>query len=79
MQDFLNFLITPLLSDPSALQINQNGNIVTLKVGDVDTGRVIGKHGATINSLRTLLKTYCAAQNIPVVNLILDAPTKKVL
>ncbi|MEK9200752.1 MAG: KH domain-containing protein [Patescibacteria group bacterium] len=76
MQDFLTFLITPLLTTPDSLQISVNGSTVTLKVGDADTGRVIGKHGATINSLRTLVKTYCAAQSLPPVNLILDAPKK---
>lgn len=76
MQDFLNFLITPLLSNPSALQISENGSTITFKVGEEDTGRVIGKHGATINSFRILVKTYCSAQNLPPVNLVLDAPKK---
>jgi predicted RNA-binding protein YlqC (UPF0109 family) len=74
MEDFLKFIITPLLTEPKQLKINVQANSINLKVADVDVGRVIGKQGNVINAVRTLLKTYCAVHQIPPVNLLLETP-----
>jgi predicted RNA-binding protein YlqC (UPF0109 family) len=77
MEDFIKFLITPLLSSTEELVITQTGNIVTLKVGDADVGRIIGKKGNVINALRTLVRTYGTINHLPIVNLQLQTPLKK--
>jgi uncharacterized protein len=74
MQDFLKYLISPLLTDPDALEITAGQSAVSLKVADADVGRIIGKQGNVINAIRTLLKTYCALHQLPPVNLTLETP-----
>jgi len=74
MEDFLKFLIEPLLSEPKDLKITHQGSAIIIKVADADVGRIIGKHGVVISALRTLLRTFCTAQNIPFVTLTLDTP-----
>lgn len=77
MEDFLKFLITPLLSVPGELEISRTGNIISLKVADSDVGRVIGKKGNVINALRTLIRTYGTVHHLPIANLQLQTPLKK--
>jgi predicted RNA-binding protein YlqC (UPF0109 family) len=74
MEDFLKFIVTPLLTEPKQLKINVQPNSVSLKVADADVGRVIGKQGNVINAIRTLVKTYCAVHQLPPTNLLLDTP-----
>lgn len=74
MQDFLKYLVSPLLSEPDGLQVNVLPGNVSLKVADTDVGRIIGKQGNVINALRTLLKTYCVVHQLPPVNLTLQTP-----
>jgi len=74
MQDFLKFLITPLLSEPDNINITVESGNVSIKVADADVGRIIGKQGNVINAIRTLLKTYCAVHQLPPVNLTLQTP-----
>lgn len=76
MEDYLSYLLTPLLTHPDDLSISSNAGAIFLKVHPEDTGRVIGKHGQIINSLRTLLKTYCALHHLPTVTLSLTTPPK---
>jgi predicted RNA-binding protein YlqC (UPF0109 family) len=77
MEDFLKFLLKPLLSEPKKLHITIQGNSIVVKVADIDVGRIIGKHGSVIHSLRTLLKTYCATHQLTYVSLVLDSPKKE--
>jgi predicted RNA-binding protein YlqC (UPF0109 family) len=65
MNDFVKFLITPLLSQKDELEIIASGSVVTVKISKEDMGRVIGKHGTIISALRNLVKTYCSIQNLP--------------
>ena len=74
MQDFLKYLITPLLSEPDSLQIVTAPGNISVKVADIDVGRIIGKQGNVINALRTLLKTYCTVHQLPPINLTLQTP-----
>jgi len=74
MEEYLKFLITPLLSVPKDLEILSSAGTFTLKVAPEDVGRIIGKHGNMISALRTLLRTYNTLHRQPPVNLILDTP-----
>ena len=77
MEKFLEFLITPLLSEPKSLKLKTESSQITIQIADADTGRVIGKQGSVINAIRTLAKTYCALHQLPPVNINLLAGPKK--
>lgn len=59
-QQFVEFIVKSLVSDPDAVQIerriDEKGVLLELTVDPEDLGRVIGKRGATAQSLRTLLR-----------------------
>lgn len=64
MKDFLEVLIKHLVDKPDEVVVNEiKGDttiIYELEVGDGDMGKVIGKHGQTARSLRTLLSAVSA-------------------
>jgi predicted RNA-binding protein YlqC (UPF0109 family) len=64
MKDFLEFLIKHLVDKPHEVQVNEiDGErtvVYELRVGQGDMGKVIGKHGKTAKSIRTLLAAASA-------------------
>lgn len=73
MKEFLQYLITPLLSSPEQLVIDISPGNVLISVSESDAGKIIGKKGSVINALRVLLKTYCANHQLAFHNLSLDS------
>jgi predicted RNA-binding protein YlqC (UPF0109 family) len=59
-QQFVEFIVKSLVSNPDAVsverRIDEKGVLLELTVDPEDLGRVIGKRGATAQSLRTLLR-----------------------
>lgn len=59
-QQFVEFVVKSLVSNPAAVivdrRIDEKGVLLELTVDPEDLGRVIGKRGATAQSLRTLLR-----------------------
>lgn len=59
-QQFVDFIVKSLVSNPDAVsverRIDEKGVLLELTVDPDDLGRVIGKRGATAQSLRTLLR-----------------------
>jgi len=59
-QEFVDFIVKSLVSNPDAVsvqrRIDEKGVLLELTVDPEDLGRVIGKRGATAQSLRTLLR-----------------------
>lgn len=59
-QQFVEFIVKSLVSKPDAVKIerriDEKGVLLELTVDPEDLGRVIGKRGATAQSLRTLLR-----------------------
>jgi uncharacterized protein len=59
-QQFIEYVVKSLVSKPEAVKldriIDEKGVLLTLTVDPEDLGRVIGKRGATAQSLRTLLR-----------------------
>lgn len=59
-EQFVEFVVKSLVSKPDAVKverrIDEKGVLLELTVDPEDLGRVIGKRGATAQSLRTLLR-----------------------
>ena len=64
MKEFLEFIVKHLVDKPNEVQINEvDGErtvVYELRVGQGDMGKVIGKHGKTAKSIRTLLAAASA-------------------
>src|SRR5437764_10374589 len=59
-QQFIEYVVKSLVGKPDAVsierRIDEKGVLLELTVNPEDLGRVIGKRGATAQSLRTLLR-----------------------
>jgi predicted RNA-binding protein YlqC (UPF0109 family) len=59
-QQFIEYIVKSLVGNPEAVKIerriDEKGVLLELSVDPEDLGRVIGKRGATAQSLRTLLR-----------------------
>lgn len=59
-EQFVEFIVKSLVSNPDAVvverSVDEKGVLLELTVDPEDLGRVIGKRGATAQSLRTLLR-----------------------
>ncbi len=64
MKEFILFIVKHLVDKPDEVQLNEiDGEqtvVFELRVGKGDMGKVIGKHGQTARSLRTLLAAASA-------------------
>ena len=66
MEDLLAFIARGLVDDPRSVQVDSfeedDGTVVyELTVADDDVGKVIGRHGRTVNALRTVMRA-CATR-----------------
>lgn len=65
-QQFIEYVVKSLVGKPDAVvvdrTIDEKGVLLTLTVDPEDLGRVIGKRGATAQSLRTLLRALGTKQ-----------------
>ena len=75
-QQFVEFIVKTLASQPEKVsverEIDERGVLLSLTVDPEDVGRVIGKRGATAQSIRTLLRVLGtkngARYNLKIVN-----------
>lgn len=67
MKDIVEFIVKQFVSNPDAVEVNeeeQDGFVnVTLKVAPEDMGLTIGKSGQTIKAIRRLLTIKAIAEN----------------
>ena len=59
-KELVEFIVKYLVTQPDAVSVEsgeeENGTKVMIRVAHEDVGRIIGKRGATINSIRILAK-----------------------
>ncbi len=67
MKDVLVYLINSLLDEPAAAKLatSEDGNVVRFKlsVAASDRGKIIGKEGRVVKSIRTILQLEAAKNN----------------
>jgi predicted RNA-binding protein YlqC (UPF0109 family) len=65
--DFIKTVLSMLVEDKDELvvdaRIDELGILITVKVSERDMGKLIGKSGQTIKSIRTLLRVIGGASN----------------
>lgn len=65
--DFLQFIIENIVKNKEEIKIERTEDdlwiLLTLKVDKEDMWTIIGRWGATINSIRSLLRIYWLKQN----------------
>ena len=68
MEDFLNYVVKRLVDRPDAVNIepvdNGKQTVYELRLHPTDMGKVIGRHGATINAIRTLMQAGSAKRGV---------------
>ena len=66
MKDALTTIINSLVSDPSAVSINEvegeTSVIFEVKVAEKDMGKIIGKEGRIAKAIRTIMKALAAKE-----------------
>lgn len=71
MKELVEYIAKALVDHPEAVQVNvvEGGRtkVLELRVHADDMGQVIGKHGRTAKSIRTLLNAAATKDNIRVV------------
>ena len=82
MKEFVEYIVKNLVDNPEQVKINEivgkHTLIIELSVEKSDIGKIIGKKGKTINSIRTLLMSVASRNNIRVNLEILEEDGKKV-
>jgi uncharacterized protein len=64
MKEFVEYIVKNLVDNPDQVKINQIAGshtiILELTADKSDVGKIVGKHGKTINAIRTLLMSVAA-------------------
>lgn len=64
MKEFIEYLVKNLVDHPENVTVNCNqsdkGLVIQLRVAQEDVGKVVGRKGQTIKSLRTIVLSVCA-------------------
>jgi len=76
MKELVQFLARQLVNSPDAVEVKEThgdtASVLELRVAKEDLGRVIGKHGRTVNSIRTILNAVASRTNCRVVLEIIE-------
>ena len=84
-QQFVEYIVKTLVNNPDKVEvtrtIDEKGVLLSLTVDPEDVGRVIGRRGATAQSIRTLLRALGtkndARYNLKIVNTDEDTPAPR--
>jgi uncharacterized protein len=76
MKEIVQFLARQLMNNPEAVEVKEahgdTASVLELRVAKEDLGRVIGKQGRTVNSIRTILNAVASRTNRKVVLEIIE-------
>lgn len=62
MTELVKYIVTALVDDKDAVDVTEDGDVLLVKVAKDDIGKVIGKQGRIIKSLRSVVKAASTKQ-----------------
>ena len=76
MKELVQFLARQLVNNPDAVEVKEvhgdTASVLELRVAKEDLGRVIGKQGRTVQSIRTILNAVASRTNRKIVLEIIE-------
>ena len=76
VRELIQLLVEQLVNNPGAVEVKEAqvdaASVIELRVAKEDFGRVIGKQGRTVESLRTILNAVAARNNRKVILQIIE-------
>lgn len=62
MTELVKYLVTALVDNKDEVAVTEDGDVITVKVAKDDMGKIIGKQGRIIKSVRSIVKAASAKQ-----------------
>lgn len=60
MTELVKYIVTALVDDKDSVEVTEDGEVLVVKVAADDIGKVIGKQGRIIKSIRSVVKAASA-------------------
>lgn len=62
MTELVKYIVTALVDDKDSVSIKEEGDVITIGVAKDDMGKIIGKQGRIIKSIRSVVKAASIKQ-----------------
>ncbi len=62
MTELVKYMVTALVDDKESVSVSEDGDVITVKVAKDDIGKIIGKQGRIIKSIRAVVKAASIKQ-----------------
>lgn len=62
MTELVKYIVTALVDDKDSVSVTEDGDIITISVAKDDMGKIIGKQGRIIKSIRSVVKAASIKQ-----------------
>ncbi len=62
MTELVKYIVTALVDDKDSVSVTEDGDVIVIKVAKDDMGKVIGKQGRIIKSIRSVVKAASIKQ-----------------
>ncbi len=62
MTELVKYIVTALVDNKDEVTVTEDGDVITVKVAKDDMGKIIGKQGRIIKSVRSVVKAASAKQ-----------------
>ncbi|MCH5155210.1 MAG: KH domain-containing protein [Clostridiales bacterium] len=62
MTELVNYIVTALVDNKDEVSVTEDGDVITVKVAKDDIGKIIGKQGRIIKSIRSVVKAASVKQ-----------------
>lgn len=56
MTELVQYIVTALVDDKESVSVTEDGDVIVVSVAKDDIGKVIGKQGRIIKSIRSVVK-----------------------
>lgn len=62
MTELVKYIVTALVDDKDSVSVTEDGDVLTISVAKDDMGKIIGKQGRIIKSIRSVVKAASIKQ-----------------
>ena len=62
MTELVKYIVTALVDDKDSVSVTEDGDVITVGVAKDDMGKIIGKQGRIIKSIRSVVKAASIKQ-----------------